>query len=241
MSQDDMYDPQFVRRLFNEMSATYGVTNYLSSFGFCRRWREQCVAQVPIRPGMTVYDLMTGMGECWPLINRRLRNEGKLVALDFSDEMCRRAEARKARLPHLNVEVVEQDFLHNTLPSASADCLVSCFGLKTFSDVQKERVAREIARLLKPGGMFSLLEISVPPGALLRVPYMGYLTYGIPLIGKLLLGNPDNYRMLGLYTEMFKDCGTMRALLQQQGLDVEQRRYFFGCATALRGRKTGIL
>ena len=43
--------------------------------------------------GMTVYDLMTGMGECWHLINRYLRDDGLLLALDFSPEMCRRAAA----------------------------------------------------------------------------------------------------------------------------------------------------
>lgn len=239
MLPPDIYEAQFVRTLFDEMSATYGITNFIASFGFCRRWRAQCVALAAIRPGMTVYDLMTGMGECWHLINRRLQDEGKLVALDFSAAMCRRAQAQKRRMPRLDVEIVEQDFLRNTLPEASADCLISCFGLKTFSDAQQAVAAQQIARLLKPGGIFSLLEISVPSAVVLRGPFMGYLKYVIPLLGKLLLGNPDNYKMLGIYTERFKDCASMRQHLERHGLEVEQRRFFFGCATALLGRKAG--
>ncbi len=241
MPSQDIYEAQFVRTLFDDMAATYGITNFIASLGFCRRWRAQCVALASIRPGMTVYDLMTGMGECWHLINRRLQDDGKLVALDFSAAMCRRAQAQKTRMPRLDVKLVEQDFLRNTLPDASADRVISCFGLKTFSEAQQAVAAREIARLLKPGGLFSLLEISVPATVVLRGPYMGYLKYGIPLLGKLLLGNPDNYKMLGIYTEQFKDCGSMRQHLEQHGLEVEQRRFFFGCATALRGRKPGAL
>jgi hypothetical protein len=36
----DLYDPQFVKRLFEEMAGTYGVVNTLSSFGFNQRWRS---------------------------------------------------------------------------------------------------------------------------------------------------------------------------------------------------------
>ena len=84
MNNPDIYNPTFVRDLFNEMSRTYGITNFISSFGFCKRWRGQCVAQVALRPGMIVCDLMTGMGECWPPITTALQARGQLFALDFS-------------------------------------------------------------------------------------------------------------------------------------------------------------
>ncbi len=234
---EDIYDPNFVKSLFDEMSKTYGITNYLSSFGFCERWRRQCIQLATIKPGMLVYDLMTGMGECWNLINRRLRNEGKLIALDISEAMCSRASAQRSQMPSLEVELLNEDFLNNSLPDSKADCVISSFGLKTFSDEQKAVVAQQIARILKPGGTYSLLEISVPSSSVLRAPYMTYLKYCIPVTGKLLLGNPDNYRMLGIYTEKFKDCGYMKDLLEKAGLTVELKSFFFGCATALCGSK----
>ena len=237
MTTPDLYNPTFVRAFFDEMSKTYGVTNNISSFGFCKRWREQCVAHVVIRPGMTVYDLMTGMGECWQPIRQQLHDQGYLVALDFSSEMCHRARRHAAEFQPLSVQVVEEDVLRNTLETASADCTVSTFGLKTFSDEQKVVLAQEIARLLRPGGSFSLLEISVPSLPLLRLPYVFYLKYVIPLIGKLLLGNPNNYRLLGVYTKRFGNCHTMAACLRAAGLHVEYKQFFFGCATALVGRK----
>ena len=63
MAREDLYDPAFVRGLFDEMAATYGPVNLLSSFGFCIRWRRQCLRLIDLRPGSTVLDLMCGMGE----------------------------------------------------------------------------------------------------------------------------------------------------------------------------------
>jgi demethylmenaquinone methyltransferase/2-methoxy-6-polyprenyl-1,4-benzoquinol methylase len=53
--------------------------------------------------------------------------------------------------------------------------------------------------MLKAGGSFGMIEVSLPRYLLLRGPYMWYLSRIVPLIGRRLLGNPDNYRMLRRY------------------------------------------
>lgn len=185
---------------------------------------------------MTICDLMTGMGECWEPIDKKLNAETRLMALDFSDEMCRQAKKNAKHLKHGKVEIFEEDVLANSIPSGSADYVISAFGLKTFSDQQKQKLAFEIKRILKPNGVFSLLEISVPPNKLLRLPYMFYLKRVIPIIGKLLMGNAENYRMLGIYTEQFENCQAMGEFLQDAGLNVKYKSFFFGCASGLRGK-----
>jgi len=63
--EEEIYSTEFVENLFNRMSKTYGVVNYLSSFGFTERWRKQCIDEITwdnLREG---YDLMSGMGETW--------------------------------------------------------------------------------------------------------------------------------------------------------------------------------
>ena len=235
-TQEDPYDGDFVRDVFERMAATYGITNLISSFGFCRRWRRQCVAGAEIDSGMVVFDLMSGMGECWHMIGRRLGGSGRIVAVDFSDEMCRRAEGN-ARHAGVAVEVLREDVLKNSIPDAAADCVVSSFGLKTFSEVQMRDLAQQIARILRPGGSYSLLEISMPDARLLRGPYGFYLRRIIPQIGRLLLGDPSCYRMLSVYTRAFRNCGVMAELLAQAGLTVNLRRHFFGCATSVVGRR----
>src|SRR5258706_10052914 len=222
-------------RLFDEMSRTYGLVNYVSSFGFAERWRRQCAARLKPGSNTLVLDLMSGMGEMWRSIRKQAKGSPRLVAVEISHQMCKRSGQSAAR--H-QVEVVKGNALALPIANSSAGAVVSAFGLKTFSEEQKRQLACEIARVLKPGGSFSLIEISVPPSRLLKLPYMFYMKWVIPLVGRLFMGNPDNYRMLGVYTERFADAASMQLYLQEAGLEASFQRYFFGCATGVSGRKT---
>lgn len=159
------------------------------------------------------------------------------MALDFSGGMLRLAERRKARFTSLDITLRRQDALASSLKDGCADRVICGFGVKTLSKEQSERFAFEVARILKPGGGFSLIEISVPGNWLLRLLYMFYLKRIVPIVGWLLLGNLENYRMLGVYTEEFGDCRSMRDTLARHGLLAEYRGYFFGCASGVGGTK----
>lgn len=233
-----VYDPAFVGRLFDRMAPTYGAMNYASSFGFCVRWRRACVGAVGIPRGAVVYDLMSGMGECWGLIDRRLAGEGALVGVDLSAEMVKRSDRQVQRLRRLPITVRHEDFLANAIPDGVADVVVSAFGLKTFSEDQQTAAVRELRRILKPGGTFSLVEISVPTQRALRAPYLFYLHRVIPLLGRLFLGDPACYRLLGVYTEGFAPAHVARCL-EEAGLAYERRPLFFGCATLFVGQRPG--
>lgn len=232
-----IYSPAFIRALFDEMSATYGIVNLISSFGFSARWRRQCVDAAQLEPGMTVYDLMCGMRECWPAIRRRIGHTGRIVGVDLSANMCQQARDAARRLSPLSVDVVEADALETAFLAESACAVVACFAVKTLASGQQERFARLIAHLLRPGGAYSLLEISVPPASALRVPYLFYLNHIVPQIGRLFLGNPANYRLLGRYTCAFGRCDPLSEYFVRAGLTVVRRDYFFGCATGLVGSK----
>lgn len=233
----DIYSQEFVRGLFNEMSATYGVVNLISSLGFCARWRQQCVGAVPIQATDTVFDLMSGMGELWPSIAYHLNVQGEICALDFSPQMCERSRSTARHLNHISIQVLEEDVLNNSLPAQSADVVLSSFGLKTFNEQQKQRLAHEVTRILRPKGRFAFLEISVPPQWFLRWPFMFHLKYIVPLLGRLFLGNPENYRMLGIYTQRFQNCRTFKHYCLEAGLSATMQSFFGGCATGVIGQK----
>jgi len=70
---DDIYDPQFVKGVFDRCSDRYISFSLMFSFGFTERWRQQCVAAMPA-PGVgsaSGYDLMAGTGEVWPHLLKR--------------------------------------------------------------------------------------------------------------------------------------------------------------------------
>lgn len=239
---DSIYKPEFVRQLFNDMSSTYERMNTITSFGFSNRWRRRCVYELDIRPGETVVDLMTGMGETWGYIVREIGPTGTLVGVDFCENMLQYADRKrqKERYNPYAISIEQQDVLAGTLPAESAHHVVVAFGLKTFGERQIRQLAHEIKRILKPGGQFSLVEVSVPASFLLRTLYLFYLRYVIPILGALFLGNPQTYRMLGIYTIRFKHSQQAQQAFADAGLPCRKTSYFFGCATGIVGEKSNV-
>jgi ubiquinone/menaquinone biosynthesis methyltransferase len=234
---DDIYSAGFVRTLFNEMSKSYERVNYISSFGFSERWRRECIDHAAPVEGLTVLDLMTGMGESWPHLLPVLGTTGTLHAVDFSPGMLEHARVRREQFPKYAVHLKEEDALSTSIHDGSADRVYSLFGLKTLDKAQTRRLAQEIQRVLKPSGRFTLIEVSIPRNSILRFFYKLYLKVGIPLIGRIFLGNANNYRMLGIYTERFGNCTTVVNVFREVGLDTHYHEYFFGCATGVSGAK----
>ncbi len=236
-SNKELYDPGFVKDLFDKMSSTYSVMNYISSFGFSERWRKQFIKEQYLNDANVVVDLMTGMGECWKYIIKKTPVNCQLIALDFSSEMVKQARKLKTANAHRNISVLEENVFENSIDDNVADCVFSAFGLKTFNESQLEGLAKEIHRILKQDGTFTLIDISVPKGIILRKMYMFYLKFVIPILGKIFLGDPDNYRMLGIYTENFENARKATNIFKAQNFDVEYNQYFFGCASGIKGKK----
>ena len=82
-----------------------------------------------------------------------------------------------------------------------------------------------------------MIEMSEPQGWQLRPVFMWYLKSVVPILGRLLLGNPENYRMLGVYTERFQGCEPVVEAMRNAGFDADLASYFHGCATGVVARK----
>ena len=235
----DIYDPAFVKGVFDRCSERYIAFSYLCSLGFTERWRRQCVAAMPAPPGPrpSGYDLMAGTGEVWLHLLGRFPGIAAITAVDISTGMHRRAMERLHAHRAHKIEFIEDDVLASALPDASADFLVSTFGLKTFDPAQHARLAKLVARVLKPGGSFSMIEASDPKGWWLRQLYLLHLTRVLPWIERLFLRGAEDFAMIGAYSTNFGDASAFADMLRGEGLEVQYRRFFFGCATGVAGRK----
>ena len=127
--------------------------------------------------------------------------------------------------------------LAGDLPAESADFVISTFGLKTFNSEQHARLAALIARVLKPGGVFSMIEASDPKGWWLRPLYLLHLKVVLPLVERILLRGAQDFAMIGTYSTNFGSAAEIAATLRSHGSEVEFSKYFFGCATGVSGRK----
>ncbi|WP_020569557.1 class I SAM-dependent methyltransferase [Neolewinella persica] len=241
MPVTDIYDEQYVASLFDRMSSTYGVANYLTSFGFTERWRKRCVAMINWRAeNICCYDLMSGMGEIWVSVMAASPQSTKIIGIDISTEMNARAMDQIIDNPDRKLSILTANALDSDIPDGVADVIVSSFGLKTFSDPQLKILAAEVARILRPGGQFSFIEISKPPNPVLRTLLMFYLKYIVPLIGYFFMKDATSYRMLGVYTVSYGNSEGFCTYLREAGLTTTYVSDFFGCATGARGHKPKV-
>lgn len=248
-ARPDVFEARYVQSVFDRMAESYTVVNLISSFGFSYLWRRRCVKQAGrIKGGSVVYDLMSGMGECTPIIDRQANGPVLLFSVDFSDAMTEKARAKKnnKKFKNLKWSIFRSDVIHSPLPKPDSDSdgavlIICCFGLKTLNESDQKLFAKIIYKNLKPGGRFSLIEISSAKGWILGPLYRFYLTKMIPIIGRLFLGDPDSYKMLGVYTEAFGDSRRFAGFLKDTGLSVTYRNHFFGCASSVYGEKPGLI
>lgn len=236
---NDIYDPEFVADLFDRCSSSYRRWSAISSFGFVALWRRQCVARLgaPQDSHPVVVDLMAGTGEIWPYLLRRFPRLEKVTALDISHRMHLEAVGRLHSAYAKKITHIEADALKTDLPANYADLLISTFGLKTFNADQQAVLARQIARILKPGGSFALIEASDPKGWALRPIYRTYLDKVLPIVERYFLRGANDFSMIGTYTRNFGDSTEMAKALAETGLSVEIKKHFFGCATSVAGMK----
>jgi ubiquinone/menaquinone biosynthesis methyltransferase len=234
---DSIYNPEYVKGLFNRMSSSYERMNYITSFGFSIRWRTQFLEPFQSTTDkIEITDLLTGMGETWGAVKNKFPN-AKLSALDFSTEMLKNAKKKSEQHFDNNVLLLQQDILKSDLPSNYYDIVICAFGLKTFDTEQLQVLATETKRILKAGGQFSFIEVSKPTNKILKQLYSFYLGRIIPVLGKLLLGNPTEYKMLWRYTDKFDNAKRAEEIFNNQGLTTKSNSYFYGCSTGFSGHK----
>lgn len=75
----------------------------------------------------------------------------------------------------------------------------------------------EIARVLKPGGIFVSLDFNKPESRLMRAVYLGYLTAVGSAVGLALHGDADTYRYIPHSIRRYPGARGVAALLSGSG------------------------
>ena len=135
-----------VDTMFDTIAPRYDLLNRMLTFGMDIGWRKKTVTALGLPGGSVVLDLACGTGDlCRVLTDAGLRPLG----VDRSAGML--AAART------DAPLVRGDGMRLPVPDGGADGVVCGFALRNVLDLGEFFV--ECARVLRPGGRVSLLEV----------------------------------------------------------------------------------
>ncbi|MGC8722588.1 MAG: class I SAM-dependent methyltransferase [Acidobacteriota bacterium] len=164
-----------VRQLYYDLfSRGYDRFVALHSGDGQRRVREFLAGLLPLGEGGSVLDLCTGTGALLPYLAEKVGPTGKVSALDFSMGMLRQAARKAAGRPNvLLVQAAAEKLPFADAAFGAVTCSHAFYELKGQA---REEALREIKRVLKPHGLFLMMEHDLPRSPLARLLFYIRLT-----------------------------------------------------------------
>ncbi len=224
-----------VTQMFDTISGNYDGLNRVISFGIDVKWRKKVLKMVAETKPETILDIATGTGDLAILMTQTKAK--KVIGLDISEGMLDvgRKKIKAKQLEHI-IDMVNGDSENMPFPNNHFDAITVSFGIRNFENL--ELGLSEILRVLKPGGIFVILETSVPEKTPYKQGYRFYSKHILPRIGKLFSKDNVAYGYLSESASVFPYGEKLNNILRKTGfIDVVALPQTFGVATIYKAYK----
>ncbi len=222
-------------RLFRVIAPRYDFITIALSLGRDRAWKRHLMKMLPAREAPSCLDLACGTGDvCRSLATRY--PDARICGIDLSADMLMVARSACVDSP---IEYREGDMSSLDSEDASVDVVTGSYALRNAPDL--DVTLREIARVLKPGGVAGFLDFSKSPTpASQRIGYWVLKLWG-SLWGLLVHANPTVYAYIAESLKNYPDREELMLMMARHGLSVEsQRTFYFGLLQALVVKRVGV-
>ncbi len=161
-----------------------------------------------IKMGDVVIDLGSGAGNDCFIARHETGETGKVIGVDFTPKMIERARMNAEVRGFNNVEFREGDIEHMPITANVADVIVSNCVLNLVPN--KDGVFKDIYRVLKPGGHFSISDVVLE----------GALPDGLRKDAEMYAGCVSGAIQKEVYLELIKSNGFENISIQKEKLIV---------------------
>lgn len=224
-----------VVKMFDTISNNYDNLNRIISFGIDIKWRKKVLQIVAKSNPKTILDIATGTGDLAILMTQT--HAEKIIGLDISAGMLKVGQKKieEKNLSH-TIEMILGDSEKMTFGDNYFDAITVAFGVRNFENLEKG--LSEILRVLKPNGVFVILETSVPEKTPFKQGYSFYTKNILPIIGKLFSKDDVAYGYLSESASVFPFGEALNNILRKTGfIDVVDIPQTFGVATIYTASK----
>ena len=226
-----------VRQMFDSIAPAYDFMNAMMSFGIFRHWRNKAVEIVASHKPRRILDVATGTGDMAIHLCTAVKPD-HITGIDLSSGLLEigRRKVREEGLEGI-ITLEEGDCMRMRFEDGSFDCVTVAYGVRNFEHL--EQGLSEMHRVLSPGGMLCVIELSTPTNPVARLGYNIYTKHVIPFVGKLKSHDVRAYSYLPESIAASPQRNAMLDVMRRAGfVDCEFKAMTFSTCTIYVGKKT---
>lgn len=239
-----------VRDMFDNIAPAYDFMNRAMTMGIDKWWRRKAIKTISKHLSDTketkdkdchnlfpsILDVATGTGDIAILLAKKFP-KARVTGVDLSKRMV---EIGRKKVEHNGLEDRVSLGIGNCLAlpfgENEFDCITVAYGVRNF-----ERLLdgyREMLRVLKPGGMLCVIELSTPTSSVVKPLYNFYSGKVIPFFGKIISNDSRAYSYLPESISAAPQGPVMIALMENAGfVDCNYQTMTFGTCSIYTAQK----
>ena len=196
-------ESQRIANIYQKIAKNY---DFLGEYLFCTifspfgygSYRQKAIASLDLQPGDTVIDLCCGTGLNFPLLQKAIGSEGKIIGVDLTEAMLTQAQKRVEKNGWSNVELVQGDVTLYQFPT-DVDGIISTWGITLVPEC--DRAIQNGSQALSPGKRWVILDFKIPDNWLaMFAPLLSFL-FIRPFGGSLSMASRHPWESLDKYLQ----------------------------------------